>query len=480
MEAKQKAVKKCIGGVFLIGMAVQIVFGLGFIGANLFSLQGFSESRELVEMSANLRPDEYTGILYLLIIRMGMMLGKILPLPYFFWLYLLQLGAAFYAVCIFLKYSGLGEEKSEPLLFLLKAGYLFCIPQVLQLHLAVLPQSLLVSFFLIALAVVLGQIRGVQSRGKKDLILVCVCWLAMGLLHPDYLWLGSVPVIFLFCLLWKRKSFKPAWQLAFAALAAVLLINGVNMATQEAGSRGKIQRTLGAALVSRMAWPYFEDNYYFWPEEVKEVMSPEEGREISRYADNVKLVLGPEFEAAFGKKQANIYYWQMALHCFSDRTKEVLSKIGEDFAAYLFVPFATAKQLAGGGLSYAGWNFDRMWEQAKTWTSLYVRYAARSLPTGILFVIFGFLFGKKGRNGKKGEKLESSISPEKGSSPAGAVLPLFLACILTQAVWYTLSGAGMMDYKNVPVVMTLWYVCPVWGFGKYYWEEASGNGGEKC
>lgn len=464
MKEKQFTWKKCIGGLFLIGMTAQIMLGVCWAGFNLFSLQHFSESTELVEISRTLRPDEYTGILYPLLIRLGMLLERGFSLPYFFWLYLLQFTAAFFAGCLFVSSSGLVGEKRYGGAALLGAGYLTTVPQLLQMHMAVLPQSLVLSLFLTQLGIVLKQLRKKSPHKMRDFMICCVLWAGMGLLQPDYLWLGGVPIVcqmIIFC--FRKEKSRNIFCMASAAVLTVLLINGVHHITQEAGCRGNIQRTLGAALVSRLAWPHFEDNYYFWPEEVKQVMSPMEGREISLFADNVKRVLGPKFEETFGKEQANAYYWEMALHCFSDRTKEILPKIGEDFAAYLFVPFAIGKQLSGGGLSYTGWNFDRMWEKSKALTSMYVRYGTYSFLVGTVFaavyLIISIARSRKAIFGK------GTAKKERLSMWSFVICAL---CVLTQAVWYTMSGAGMMDYKNVPVIMALWYVCPVWGLRKYH------------
>lgn len=446
--------KKCIGGIFLIGMTVQILLGLSWAGVNLFSLQHFSESTELVEISNTLRPDEYIGILYPLLIRLSMLLERGLYLPYFFWLYLLQLAAAFFSGCLFISGIGPSGEKWYSGFSLLGAGYLTSVPQLLQLHMAVLPQSFVLSLFLAQLGLVFIQLRKHGLHQIRDFSVCCALWSGMALLQPDYIWLGSVSVVFLFLMFCKRKKgVGNILRMAAAMLLTVLLVNGVNYVTQEPGCRGNIQRTLGAAMVSRMVWPHFEDNYYFWPEEVKQIMSPLEGREISQYADNVKRILGPRFEEAFGKEQANAYYWEMAMSCFSIRTKEVSSKIGEDFAAYLFVPFANARQLSGWGISYSGWNFDRMWDRAKALTGLFVRYSSCSILMGIIFIAIRLIAGAVGRRKEKF---------------SWRILGLCAFCMLTQAVWYTMAGAGMMDYKNVPVTIALWYACMVWGFRKYH------------
>lgn len=179
-------------------------------------------------------------------------------------------------------------------------------------------------------------------------------------------------------------------------------------------------------------------------------MPPMTAREIDKYADNVKILLGPLFEEAFGREQANTYYWKMALRCFSDRTKEILPRITEDFLCYLFTPFAIMYHFEGGGYSYTGWNFDRMWQQHRTLTSIYVEYSLYSFSIGMAVVLLYLLIRGIYQRRCRAEKKRL---PEKG------IPVLCLLCMLTQTVWYTMSGTYMMDYKNVPLLLMLWYVC---------------------
>lgn len=450
MEKKVSFVKNCIKGVLLIGMSVQIVLGIIWMGANLFSVQDFEETAEYVEMSCTFLLDEYVGVLYPLLLRIC---------PVCTLVYILQLCAAFLSGCLFCCFSGLGEEKLFAGKNIFSSLYLLTIPFTMQLHMAILPQSFTLSLFLLQLGLCMRVIRRKTEKYISTFVCCCVLWTGMALLLPDYLWLGGVTVVWLLAVCIKRKCGKRQAAILFACMAgAICLTIGINAVTQTPGSRGRIQRTLGAAVVSRLAWPALETNYFFWPEEVKKVMSPMQGREISKYADNVKTVLGPLLEDAFGKKQANAYYWEMGLRCLSDRTKEVVSRIVADFIAYLFPPASVGWQLSGGGVSYSGWNFDRMWEQAKPLTGFYVEYSVGSHIVGMLFAMLTFLVKKT--------KYSKTVGYPKTAICKGSIW-LVGICMLMQAVWYTMSGTYMMDYKNVPIIIILWYACILWVWKQY-------------
>ncbi len=450
MEKKILFMKKSIKGLAVIGMTVQIGLGLIWMCANLFSMQAFGEAAEYIVVSRSFVLDEYIGVLYptLLFLLRFCFREKM----YLLVLYLLQVSVAFFCGCFFLHAIKGGKEKLFAGKNVFGALYLTTIPFVMQLHLSVLPVSLLSSLFLLLLGFCFKLYRSEKGEKTKLLIGSCIIWAIMSLLMPDYIWLGVLPLVWGVGLsLKKRWAGKEKKVLLIGIVMALLVAVSVNAITQQPGSRGKIQRTLEAAMVSRLAWPCFESNYYFWPEEVKTVMSQLQAREIDRYADNVKLVMGPLFEEEFGKEQANKYYWQMALRCFSDRTKEVLPRIAGDFVSYLFTPFAVCYQLSGGGTSYSGWNYDRMWTRAQGLTGVYVDYALYSFFVGMAIVLIAALY--------------KVICRKRLPAWNGAVC-LCVMCVLFQSFWYTMSGTYMMDYKNVPVIVLLWYTLMLCGLEK--------------
>lgn len=460
MEKKVTFWKKSIKGLFLIGMAVQIVWGFCFMAANLFSVQQFADTAMYKEVSHTFLLDEYIGVLYPLILFLC---------PVETLVYVLQLALAFLAGCVFVCFSGLGEEKLFSGKNIFASLYLLTIPFLMQLHMAILPQSFVLSLGLIQLGLCMNVLRQKTDRPQKAFFLCCLCLVGMALLNPDYLILGCPAVLWLFFTRIEGKYVQTGKNLLHVKIYQLLVLAGsiclvlfVNGMTQTPGVRGNIQRSLGAAMVSRLAWPNFEVDYYFWPEEVKEVMDSMTGREISRYAENVKTVLGPLMEEAFGKEQANAYYWQMAMSSLFVRTKEVVGRIAEDFLAYLFTPFAVGVQLSGGGASYSGYNFSMMWQQARELTTIYVNYGVCSLLIGMVFAAAALI--AECVSGKKA----SRDSAGKGAlAKRSSSVLLCVVCVLLQTLRYTMSGTYMMDYKNVPMIIVLWYSCLLWGL-KFY------------
>ncbi|MGN1147015.1 MAG: hypothetical protein ACI4TB_01250, partial [Lachnospiraceae bacterium] len=173
MEKKVSFIKNSIKGLLLIGMSVQIVLGMIWMGANLFSVQNFAETAEYVEMSRTFLLDEYVGILYPLLLRLC---------PIYTLVYVIQLLTAFVAGCVFCCYSGLGEERLFSGKNIFGALYLLTIPFTMQLHMAILPQSLIYSLFLLQLGLAVRVLRKETEKYISSFVYSCVLWLGMALL----------------------------------------------------------------------------------------------------------------------------------------------------------------------------------------------------------------------------------------------------------------------------------------------------------
>lgn len=428
-------------GLLIIGMGVQCAFGVVWIVYNFAQMQDLQRTADYIQAGRTLVTDEYMGILYSFLVAGAMWLEKIVHIPFYCMLYLLQMGIGFVAGCFFLYRCHLGGSRFLCPINMAGSLYLMTVPMAVQCHLSVLPQSLILSGFLTMLGLCFAGFEGKRELNGTFFLILNLLWAGMTLLQPDYFWLAGLPAacMLILCIVRKKSWIKAL----FWGLAAVAVVNGIGFMTVRQGSYGRIQRTMGAAMVSRMVWPNFSTTYFFWPEEIKEVMSEEMAQQISVRADSVQTVFGPIVESAFGKKAADRYYWQMAISCLQVRTKENVETMWQDFAAYFCVPWSLKTQLGSGGRSFSGWNYGQMRENAPVLTGYYVHYSLWMFRIGMLIAVCVTAAGLKGRWRKR-------IS--------GWML-LTVLCLVWQAVWYTMSGAGMMDYLNVPVTAVLWYTC---------------------
>lgn len=475
-------VRKIAGSLLVIGMTVQILWGIVWILCNFPSGWTYPEGEYYIAVADSRILDEYTGVLYPALIKSCQVVMGGLGLPFEGFLYVVQISVAFVCYSAFVMLcrwnrnavnscrdrdtangcrdrEEQGFQRGRNRKMLLHAGfgglYLLTVPLCVQWHLSILPQSLISAVFLLLLGLCIRATGNGDYCNRSFAIEVCILWAIMTLLVPDYWWLAAVPVIYAAHLFARKNGLKGLAGFVVVAVLTSVLAVGTNKAVQTPGSSGKIQRSLGASMVSRMVWPNFDTTYFFWPDEIKDVMTLEEGREISSHADQVQMVFGPLVEETYGKEKADNMYWQMAISCLKVRTKEIVRAIWEDLVAYLFAPWQVKTQLDGSGLSYSGWNYDKMKIDTPRLSRYYMDYGLVSFRVGLLLSVClgGWKAVRKIRDhGIKGLKMRSLKM--RGSKAGGALMVL---CVLSQAVWYTMSGGGMMDYRNVPVVILLWY-----------------------
>ncbi len=430
MKNRFLSIRKVLLHTVVLLAMMQILLGAAWAVLNLGRLPGFRETEELLQIADTMTTDEYVGILYPVFIRIAGLLEKLFHVPYYGFLYLLQLAVGCYALLKVLE--GFRYR-------FWMALAVMTIPTVNQLFLAVLPQSLAASALLLCLC---------HCR-KGDLPKGAVCWLLAGLLLPEYFLFCAV--IFVVCLIGCGLRESRVWSRTFVKgiigmLSVCLLAGVVNGFAVERYSRGRMARTPEAAILQRFVWPHFSDTYYFWRNEIKEVFTEDDMVEISRYPEGPMYQFGPELERVYGLDTARDYYLGMARITLRIRTKEVLKDVGRDFIQYAFPPVALVNNLRGRGVSYSGWNYGHMLGENGKLTQCYVFYACNAFLAVLLLVcccgILSFAAGKGEKIGKR----------KKSDSLVLSLLLLSLGLTL----WYTLSGAGIQDYKNVMPVSMAW------------------------
>lgn len=405
-------------------MSFQMVFGALWMIGNFTKLPQFQESLELLSMSENLCVDEYTGFLYVLLIR----LVGYLPGLQYTWLYVLQMLLAFITYRIFLKKAGM-TNSGERIFYSL---FLLTIPMILQCHMAVLPYSMASSVTLLLLGELLAVWTGKEPLNQKRLLVCGIWWSVASLFCPDYAWIVAIPMGFaLLQTMWKSKKLVLKGVIALVCMGLVVGLLGP--VTQTPGSMGKMQKSVGSTLLLRVVWPNFSSFQYFWEPRVMEVFSSQELFTIAGYPEKVIYEFGPRMEAAYGKEQANEIYMGMAKITFDIDTKNILKRVGADALSYLCPPLTMLVQLQGMGVSYTGWNYGKLKEYTPKLTEYYTDYA---LGAWILIGVLSILCYILGKEKKK--------SPRKTGDAW-----FFVVTIGTIVIWYTINSGSMQDYKKV-------------------------------
>lgn len=452
MQKALRGILAVAGRVLFIGVSVQIVLGLVWLVYNFTGCQQFGETFMYEEISKTLICDEYEGILYPVLIRMAKGIEGLLLIPYRYFLYLLQLGVAFGSAYTLLRSVGFTGR-----LWRIWGSLAFLtFPMAMQCHVAVLPDSLVCSCLLLAIAFAVETIKGEGLLRFAEFTKVLLCGAAMTLLLPDYGVVGAVPVLFLFLYglvkTWKRDKKRILYyMLLLLAFAGILC--GVNSLTRKEGYYGKTHRSVQASIASRCAWQYIGYHYDSLPEEVQACLTATDAMYVSCYAHNVEGVLGRALEATVGVERTQELFLELAKQAWEEDKYTIVHNTAWDVVGYTFAPMVVQRQFDGKAYdSYTGRNYDIMREKEPVLTKYYMDYGCRWFAAGLaITTVVGLMCAAWYLVKRLQGKAESA-------NYAGVVYAVML-CLCTSGVlvlFYSLRGAGMMDYKKSIAVTLLW------------------------
>lgn len=358
--------KPVIQGFVLCAMVLQIVLGVAYIGSNFMAVPHFRDTTIYLEMAEEFVADEYTGILYPLLVK----LCKSVPfIPYQIFVYSVQIVVGIYAAYHFVHTWT--EKRGQALLC---AFWLNTIPFVAQAHVTVLPHSLACSFLLLMLLeVVRGTLRRQALNTAEWAVLLC-SYTILAQLTQGYLFAGSLLVIWaVFLQLHVRAHKGLLFFVSGFICVGIFVVNlGIGYSTRTPGYYGRIQNTLEARFFQRLGTLTLCDKYLIYmPEEISDCFSGEELDRLGRYPYQIVSDFGPTLEARYGKERANELYWELGLLGVDTATRDNVINIIKDTLSYTF-PLGDFMTWQNGGLKGAsGWNYQQFTEVRPRLASYY-------------------------------------------------------------------------------------------------------------
>ena len=502
----KKSVSVVMGRILVLGFGAQILLGCVWAMAQFGHFQEFSESLRLQEVSQSLICDEYTGILYPLLIRVSRGIGRVVPVPYFCMLYFLQLVVAFWAGWFLV--GSFQKGRRLPVLGRIWAALsLVTMPMAMQCHMAVLPNSLCTSLFLVMLglfwrgihpeegtgfrnAAAVGAIGDAAGDSVLTVVLLGILYLLLGLLMPEYRFLGCLPLVgygIWAVVMGKGEDQKEEGQkeegqtgeaqssegrggerrntgrilhvVLLAAFTAFFVFWGAkmeNLTTRE-GAYGRMNRSLETAAFLRFAWDDFGQYYSDWPEDLVNALTQEEIRVGNSFPLQKEWILGKNVDAVYGTKRAREIYAQVAKVEARDRMSRNIKEIAKDLLCYGFAPAMQLWLMEGGGhVTLSGRNLDIMRAVHPKLTTAYVRYGSVWFVFGaVIAALLGLGGILVGEAQEKAQEKGDAVRLKKWVAKASA-LWWHGAVSLLITVWYTMQGGGIMDYKKSLPVTLLW------------------------
>lgn len=448
-------------GVLFIGISIQTILGIVWMCCNFTHVPQFEESLFYMQVSRTLCCDEYTGILY----------------PLFLWtfrrnhyvVYVIQLAAAYAASYRFLAVFLPGRNWKT----IWGSLALIMIPIVLQCHMAMLPCSFAVSLLLLEFSFLAEALREKEKRTLKRLAGLSFCWLLLALLLPEYLYLGVVPVVWFyisFCRRWREDGRIRYYGLLLIAVFAGMTI-GINSLTQTEGACGRLRKTPLMTLTQRVAWSNLLQDEELWPEQVRNNMKDIVVWESAYYADNMYKLFFPAVEQAVSdqiltEQQAEEFYLTMTRIAWDYHRPVIIKEMMWDILGYTVSPAFLQLYLMGRGYDTGIRNYDFFLEYTPELSKLCMDYgswwfcvaAVLAAALQVLQSLYGRGVGRKG------------------------TVQTVLCCLVTVAVmvlWYTVEGAGQLDYKKTAVIVALWMAWAVLALWRTVPPAAPGRRGGK-
>ena len=403
-------------------MCGQIFLGFFWIFRNIAAVPDFGDTLEYLELSSTFAPDEYRPILFPVILRIVQDSASRMGLPYQTLLYILQLAVSFCAVfsAVFYasKHTGTRLRILASIFF---TAYLCSLPMIAWFNCAVLTDSFALSaliFMLLGLTVYVRE----EKNGPILWIGILLMYVIQALMRSDRTY--SALVMILICILirairgairksrdrkeadpdrtaWNaenmgsdaRKKETGIWRVFLLPLimtaASVLLIMCVNHATQVPGSKGRVSTDASFIMLDRVVWPNMRRNYQYFPDEIKEVISPEEAKEFDVHNNNVMYQLAPLVESRVGKEKASEYYRTMAKIVWEHDRQKVIKDIAGTIGAFIILPQAEVLSRHKMLSMNTNWNIHCMSSVNKPLTNFMYSYYLNSFC--VVFCLAAFI-----------------------------------------------------------------------------------------
>jgi hypothetical protein len=421
------------GRIIFIGFTVQIVLGFIWLICNFAHFQRF---------------ETVNSLLYPAILTAAEGMGKLIPIPYYCFVYVLQITVWFYAAYFFAgvihnvfagaKYNGSFYRVWAAL------AIVTAVP-VMQSILALLPYALTEALMLWELGLSLKMVCGNKNLDGaciKQITAMSLLWFVQALLLHEYLLFGSLPIV-IATLIIALKERRKYVKMTIAGIAALLAVSGMLAGIYGVCSKADLYEESNPEFIrgmfSRTALTTVLKNWDNWTEEIDENIESYIKNSASLYADNVALEFIPYVDEKYGD-YADDFYIRTIKEAWELYHTQIIHEVLWDTAGYACSPLIIKRQLQGEGYaSLTARNYDMMKRQAPIVTKYYVNFFLDWFLIAFLIVLVSALLKIK-----KLDKVKA------------AALLICIATYVVMCARYVIMGAGIMDYKRTAVITATW------------------------
>lgn len=357
-----------VQGFVLCAAVLQIIFGIAYICMNFGQVPSFHDTTVYLEMADTLIIDEYTGILYPLLIKLC---KAVRVIPYQWLLYAVQLGAGLYTV-----YRFADTWISQKGVSMLCAVYVNTIPFIAQAHVTVLPHALAFSCLV---RMLLQVIKGTVEKRvlyRHEWAVLIGFYVILAQLSRTSLFVGSVLLLWAVCLQFYAESCKIRLFAVgvLACISAFVCNMGLYHITQTPGAYGRIQYSLEAVFFQRTGSSILSEKYMvYMPQEVGDTFSVQDVNNFGKYVYQVEYEFGPILEDKYGKEWANEIYFELGKLGLDNAAKKTVRYIAEDTLTYAVPMLSYGSWQNGEDKGAVSWNYIQFMSHTPVLSSAYAR-----------------------------------------------------------------------------------------------------------
>lgn len=201
-----------------------------------------------------------------------------------------------------------------------------------------------------------------------------------------------------------EKSKSNIFKICYVVLVSILVIVCWNSV--------KMPYSLRVGLMNNFAISHFESDYYFWPEEIQNIIDYKYIPSIAHDRENAKYFLAKELgeaenlniddaediynRAAYNKDKFNQYAFKIALASINNRKKDTIITFIDNLQDYLFAPLTFLENCEGYGESITGKRLVSLLGTNPKFSMFYAR-----LSITFLFITISFIIGMRIRSRRK-------------------------------------------------------------------------------
>ena len=424
-----------VKGFLYCFVLIQVIAGIVYIVHNFGHVPQFRETGIYLKMAEQFVADEYTGVLYPLLVTLWV---SIFGTYYFVPMYLLQLAAGLFGVYQFV-YTFTDRKWFAVLCTL----WINTVPVILQMHLAVLPYSFIFTCMLCMLGTVLKaflQKRMLQFKEWGGLLcaFTLLCQLTRG-----YMLIGMLFLVWALLLQLYAQKHKVLLSLVtFAICVGIIVCNlAVYYGTEKAGCYGRIQHSVSSMMFQRFSEPVLHEKFMIYmPVEISECFTWTDIELYHRYPYKLQTEMGPILEERYGTKRAEEIFYAMGRLGLEVAAKENMTALTEDVLSYAFPQVAFINVRDGEIKGMTSWNYQQFTRTNAVFSIYYFNVCQYLWMVGtVLSLICFFLW--YGQNRRWFVRVW---------------LPVILILLGTGAL-LSIRGAGLYDYRQALLAAACMY-----------------------